>query len=114
MHDAEFRQAENDWKSFVEKLTEKLAEIDDTVPELPVKDVVRMLEVVEATRRPNCKSVSTDLQDISRHSLFARSYALQGAELYHLGESDMLTHICDKAHFSVAWYMPTCGTSHLL
>ena len=41
MNDAEFRQAEKDWHSFVEKLTERLTEIDDTVPELPVKDVVR-------------------------------------------------------------------------
>lgn len=41
MHDAEFRQAEKDWHSFVEKLTEKLVEeVDDTIPELPVKDVV--------------------------------------------------------------------------
>ena len=40
VHDAQFRQSERDWHSFVEKLTEKLTEIDDTVPELPVKDVV--------------------------------------------------------------------------
>ncbi|KAG8629671.1 hypothetical protein KVT40_003536 [Elsinoe batatas] len=39
-HDPEFRQAENDWKSFVEKLTEKLTEVDDEIPELPVKDIV--------------------------------------------------------------------------
>ena len=41
-NDAEFRQAERDWYSFVAKLTEKLTEIDDTVPELPVKDVVSL------------------------------------------------------------------------
>ncbi|KAK3627255.1 hypothetical protein LTR56_019355, partial [Elasticomyces elasticus] len=40
VNDAEFRQAEKDWHSFVEKLTERLVEIDLTVPELPVKDVV--------------------------------------------------------------------------
>ncbi|KAK5687624.1 hypothetical protein LTS10_001764 [Elasticomyces elasticus] len=40
INDAEFRQAEKDWHSFVEKLTERLVEIDDSVPELPVKDVV--------------------------------------------------------------------------
>lgn len=40
MHDAEFRQAERDWHSFVTALTEKLIEVDDTIPELPVKDVV--------------------------------------------------------------------------
>ena len=40
MHDPDFRQAEKDWFSFVEKLTERLVEIDDSVPELPVKDIV--------------------------------------------------------------------------
>lgn len=40
MHDPDFRQSEKDWFSFVEKLSERLAEIDDTIPELPVKDVV--------------------------------------------------------------------------
>lgn len=40
-NDAEFRQAEKDWHSFVEHMTDKLMEIDDTIPELPIKDVVR-------------------------------------------------------------------------
>jgi uncharacterized protein (DUF2461 family) len=40
VHDPDFRQSEKDWFSFVEKLTERLVEIDDTVPELPVKDIV--------------------------------------------------------------------------
>ena len=41
VHDAVFRQAEKDWHAFVDKLTERLIGIDETVPELPVKDVVR-------------------------------------------------------------------------
>jgi hypothetical protein len=40
VHDLEFRQAERDWHSFVTALTEKLIEIDDSIPELPVKDLV--------------------------------------------------------------------------
>ncbi|KAK5115440.1 hypothetical protein LTR85_009900 [Meristemomyces frigidus] len=40
MHDADFRASERDWHSFVEKLTETLTQIDDTIPELPTKDVV--------------------------------------------------------------------------
>ncbi|CAK4031512.1 Hypothetical predicted protein [Lecanosticta acicola] len=39
-HDAQFRQAEKDWHSFVETITGKLVELDDTIPELPVKDVI--------------------------------------------------------------------------
>ncbi|KAF2209280.1 hypothetical protein CERZMDRAFT_47237, partial [Cercospora zeae-maydis SCOH1-5] len=39
-HDSNFRQAEKDWHTFVEKMTETLGTIDDTIPELPVKDVI--------------------------------------------------------------------------
>ena len=42
VHDADFRASERDWFGFVEKLTERLIEIDDTVPELPVKDIVSL------------------------------------------------------------------------
>ncbi|KAK4905533.1 hypothetical protein LTR66_017800, partial [Elasticomyces elasticus] len=39
-HDADFRTGWKDWESFVEVLTEKIAEIDETIPELPPKDLV--------------------------------------------------------------------------
>ncbi|KAK5090851.1 hypothetical protein LTR05_001028 [Lithohypha guttulata] len=39
-HDADFRASWKDFESFVEVLTEKIAEIDETVPELPPKDLV--------------------------------------------------------------------------
>lgn len=40
MHDADYRSSWNDWSTFVESLTEKIAEKDDTIPELPAKDLV--------------------------------------------------------------------------
>lgn len=40
MHDPDYRIAQKDWASFVESLTQKIIEADETVPELPVKDVV--------------------------------------------------------------------------
>jgi hypothetical protein len=40
VHDLDFRQAEKDWGTFVEKMTETLITIDSTIPELPIKDVV--------------------------------------------------------------------------
>ncbi|KIW71416.1 hypothetical protein, variant 2 [Phialophora macrospora] len=40
MHDPDYRQSWKDWESFVEALTEKITEIDDTIPELPPKDLV--------------------------------------------------------------------------
>lgn len=41
VHDPDYRQSWKDWESFVETLTEKISEIDETVPELPPKDLVR-------------------------------------------------------------------------
>ncbi|KNG80633.1 hypothetical protein ANOM_010632 [Aspergillus nomiae NRRL 13137] len=39
-HDADYRASKKDWESFVESLTEKISEMDSTIPELPVKDLV--------------------------------------------------------------------------
>ncbi|KAI1086716.1 hypothetical protein F5B19DRAFT_120499 [Rostrohypoxylon terebratum] len=39
-NDKEYRRSLKDWESFVETLTEKIIEADDTVPELPIKDVI--------------------------------------------------------------------------
>jgi len=43
VHDPDFRQSWKDWESFVETLTEKISEIDETIPELPPKDLVRLV-----------------------------------------------------------------------
>lgn len=40
VHDRDFRQSEKDWKSFVEAVTERLTEKDETIPDLPPKDLV--------------------------------------------------------------------------
>ena len=40
MHDHDYRASKADWDSFVESLTEKIIEVDDTIPELPPKDLV--------------------------------------------------------------------------
>jgi Conserved hypothetical protein (DUF2461) len=39
-HDTDYRTSQKDWASFVESLTQKIVELDETIPELPVKDVV--------------------------------------------------------------------------
>ncbi|KAF3055019.1 hypothetical protein GL218_07644 [Daldinia childiae] len=39
-HDGEYRRSFKDWESFVETLTEKIIEADETIPWLPVKDVI--------------------------------------------------------------------------
>ena len=40
VHDADYRQSKKDFDTFVECLTEKIIEKDETVPELPAKDLV--------------------------------------------------------------------------
>jgi hypothetical protein len=40
VHDADYRQSQKDFNSFVECLTEKIIEKDETIPELPPKDLV--------------------------------------------------------------------------
>ncbi|KAJ2906468.1 hypothetical protein MKZ38_001449 [Zalerion maritima] len=39
-NDAEYRRSLKDWQSFVEYATEKIIDVDDTIPELPAKDLV--------------------------------------------------------------------------
>jgi hypothetical protein len=39
-HDGEYRRALKDWQSFVDATTQTLIEVDETIPELPAKDVI--------------------------------------------------------------------------
>ncbi|KAF2745825.1 hypothetical protein M011DRAFT_495334 [Sporormia fimetaria CBS 119925] len=39
MHDPDYRVALKDFNTFLESLTERICEVDDTIPELPVKDI---------------------------------------------------------------------------
>ena len=50
IHDADYRQAQQDFGSFVEKLTHKLIERDTTLPELPSKDIIFRIYRVRSTR----------------------------------------------------------------
>ena len=80
VHDPDFRQSEKDWFTFVEKLTERLVEIDDTVPELPVKDIVSCsLHAILQDIRPLTNG--TDLPHLSGCPLLQRSHPVQGAHL---------------------------------
>lgn len=50
-HDPDYRAALQDFTTFLEQLSEKITEMDDTIPELPVKDIVRALNL---TMGPRC------------------------------------------------------------
>ena len=44
-HDPDYRTSLKDFDSFLQALTEKIIELDETVPELPVKDIVSRIMV---------------------------------------------------------------------
>lgn len=48
-HDADYRASKRDWDTFVESLTERIIEKDETIPELPAKDLVSSVLVRLAT-----------------------------------------------------------------
>ncbi|KAI1631450.1 hypothetical protein F4809DRAFT_166433 [Biscogniauxia mediterranea] len=53
MHDPEYRRSLKDWESFVETLTERIIDADETIPELPLKDVVfRIYRDIRFTKDP--------------------------------------------------------------
>lgn len=41
VHDPDYRIALKDFNSFAEVLQERIMRFDDTIPELPLKDIVR-------------------------------------------------------------------------
>ena len=60
MHDPEYRRSLKDWESFVETLTERIIEADETVPELPIKDVVfRIYRDIRFSKDPTPYKVSS-------------------------------------------------------
>ena len=64
MHDADFRASEKDFDSFVAALTEQIIEKDATIPELPVKDLVRRCRTDWDTL-----TCGTEVSDIPRHPI---------------------------------------------
>ncbi|KAJ7135456.1 hypothetical protein C8R43DRAFT_894254 [Mycena crocata] len=43
LHDPVYRQAENEWKDFIEVFTDLLVEVDSQIPPLPPKDVIHRI-----------------------------------------------------------------------
>jgi Conserved hypothetical protein (DUF2461) len=72
VHDKDYRNSQKDFETFVEKLTEKIIEKDDTIPELPVKDLVRhCLRGYSKTQLTQPHTVG--YANISRHEIQFRS-----------------------------------------
>lgn len=44
VHDPDYRVAVQDFNEFIGKLSETIIEIDETIPELPVKDIVSNIQ----------------------------------------------------------------------
>lgn len=76
VNDADYRSSKNDWDTFVEALTEKIIEKDDTIPELPPKDLVSDLLYAtnNLTSQPPLqyadeKLMEPDISNLQRHPI---------------------------------------------
>lgn len=66
-HDGEYRRALQDWNSFVERATESIIEVDETIPELPVKDVIfRIHRDIRFSKDPTPYKVSFEYHYFAR------------------------------------------------
>lgn len=62
MRDPEYRRSLKDWEAFVETLTEKIIEADETIPELPLRDVIfRIYRDIRFSKDPTPYKVSVYL-----------------------------------------------------
>lgn len=51
VHDPDYRTSWKDWESFVESVTERISELDETIPELPPKDLVSLVYAQQRTAK---------------------------------------------------------------
>ena len=87
MHDPDYRVAVQDFNDFIGKLSERITGIDETIPELPVKDIVSDLmsyadPKLTASGVPNLSRyiffyTSRTIIDTGRHSFLKGPYAIQ-------------------------------------
>lgn len=73
-HDGEYRRALKDWQSFVEATTQTLIEVDETIPELPAKDVIfRIHRDIRFSKDPTPYKVRTLYSTVLQKTLFSLS-----------------------------------------
>lgn len=90
VHDPDFRVSFQDFTTFAEKVSEKIIEADETIPELPVKDVVSVSDWIVTVRFTKMRR-STGFTEVSakyghtwimliveRHSVLERPNSVQG------------------------------------
>jgi hypothetical protein len=98
VHDPDYRQSWKDWESFVEVLTEKISEIDETIPELPPKDLVcSSFDAIFCwlTVRRSSESTGT----------FASAKTQRRTRYVSISGTNKVDSITDdtQTHFSAAW-----------
>ncbi|KAK0212342.1 hypothetical protein DFS33DRAFT_1376841 [Desarmillaria ectypa] len=74
LHERVFRQAEKEWKDFVEAFTDKLNEVDEQIPPLPPKDVIhRIYRDIRFSndKTPYKKNLSASFSRSGRKGTFA-------------------------------------------
>jgi hypothetical protein len=84
-HDGEYRRALKDWQSFVEVTTLSIIDVDETIPELPVKDVIfRIYRDIRFSKDPTPYKVrylghsAAYDSPILKHATLSRTFRLHG------------------------------------
>jgi uncharacterized protein (DUF2461 family) len=74
VHDPDYRVAQKDWASFAESLTQRIMAMDETVPELPVKDVVfRIYRDIRFSSDPTPYKVSLSGEHVLAYGVLTQS-----------------------------------------
>ena len=102
IHDADYRQSKKDFDSFVECLTEKVIEKDETIPELPAKDLVCLLFDMPDSPMAIMSNMLVQTFRIYRDVRFSSDPTPYKVLSFHNAPSNTLL-TKQKTHFSAAW-----------
>ncbi len=106
MHDADYRQSQKDFNSFVECLTEKIIEKDATIPELPSKDLV-CVPLLDLPRRPMDHLIKLILYRPSGSIVMSDLVPIQlrtrSEYLIHPPNTLPILTLFGQTHYSAAW-----------
>ncbi|KAF3008764.1 hypothetical protein E8E13_010251 [Curvularia kusanoi] len=105
LHDPDYRVAVQDFNDFIGKLSERIIEIDETIPELPVKDIVYRIY-----RGILSSASQRTIIDTDRHSFLEGPDSVQG-EFWYLERAlapfwEMSYPVLERGmitYFSAAW-----------
>jgi hypothetical protein len=96
VHDPDYRAALQDFTTFTGKLSEKVIEVDELIPELPVKDVV-------STTHTDASTVLTSDRSIVSTGVYSSQCSIRSNMLNRVDIRFSKDPTPYKTYFSAAW-----------